>query len=46
MASLFSTKEVVTNQKISLRDRPVIEGFSDETTRNEIKTKRNSKISE
>jgi hypothetical protein len=29
-----------------LRDRPLIEGFSDETTRNEIKTKRNSKISE
>lgn len=46
IASLFSTKEDVTIQKVSLRDRPLIEGFSDETTRNEIKSKRNSKISE
>jgi hypothetical protein len=46
IASIFSAKETATNQKISLRDRPLIEGFSDETTRNEIKSKRNSKISE
>jgi len=46
IASIFSGKETATNQKISLRDRPLIEGFSDETTRNENKSKRNSKISE
>jgi hypothetical protein len=45
MASLFNTKEVATNQ-ISLRDRPLTEGFSDETTRGQNKSKGSSKISE
>jgi len=46
IASIFTDKEITTNQKISLRDRPLIEGFSDETTRSQNKSKGNSKISE
>jgi hypothetical protein len=36
----------VTNQKISLRDRPMIEGASYETEGSKIQNKGNSKISE
>jgi hypothetical protein len=46
IASIFSAKEDVTNQKVSLRNRPLIEGISDETTRSKNQSKGNSKIVE
>ena len=45
MTSLFSSKEVVTNQKISIREKPM--SWEDSGNESEIKqSKRNSKISE